>query len=83
MIASGQAKVVIAPNLASESDGVVAVKLKGLAAQCSVAGVPIVHALTRATLGEAIGKNIAVSVLAIVDTDGAVDEVANMLKNAA
>jgi len=82
MIATKQAKVVVAPNLEMESDGVVASKLKELEDQCSAAGIPMVHALTRATLGEAIGKNIAVSVLGILDTNGADEEVAKMLRAA-
>lgn len=80
MINAGQAKVVVAPQLDATDDGVVTQRVMEMEGMCAAAGIPLVKGLSRATLGEAIGKNIAVSVLAILDTTGAEEEVAKMLR---
>jgi len=74
--------LIVAPDVEVTS-GVLEDKIATLAQTCKSAGVPVVYALSRRQLGQAIQKNVAISVLAVQDVRGALQQFAAMLDEAA
>jgi len=70
--------VVVAPDLES-SKGALDEKLQQLLQTCKKAKIPVVFGLSRLRLGQAIKKNVTVSVLGILDTRGCQDAFGRML----
>jgi len=73
--------LVVAPDV-ERTGGALEEKIAGLLKTCEQQEVPVVFALSRRQLGQAIQKNVTVSVLAIQDVRGAVEPFTRMLEAA-
>jgi len=70
--------VLVAPDLEENSKGLDE-KLQQLLQTCKKAKIPVVFGLSRLRLGQAIKKNVTVSVLGVLDTRGCQDAFGRML----
>jgi len=70
--------LVVAPDV-ERTGGAIEDKIAALVKSCEAQEVPVIFALSRRQLGMAIQKNVTVSVLAIQDVRGAVEQFSKML----
>jgi len=76
------AALIVAPDVERNSGGMIEQKLAGLVESCNNNGIPVVYALSRRQLGQAVCKNVAISVMLVQSTRGAEEEFAAMLSEA-
>jgi len=77
------AALIVAPDVERNSGGMIEQKLAGLVETCKNNGIPVVYALSRRQLGQAVCKNVAISVMLVQSTRGAEDEFSTVVSEAA
>jgi len=76
------AALIVAPDVERNSGGMIEQKLAGLVETCKNNGIPVVYALSRRQLGQAVCKNVAISVMLVQSTRGAEDEFSAVVSEA-
>jgi len=77
------AALLVAPDVERTSGGALEQAIAKIVADCQANGIPVVYALSRRQLGQAIQKNVAISVFAFQDVRGAEEPFNRMLALAA
>jgi len=77
------AALIVAPDVERNSGGMIEQKLATLVETCSNNGIPVVYALSRRQLGQAVCKNVAISVMLVQSTRGAEEEFSAVVSEAA
>jgi len=72
--------LIVAPDVERNSGGMIEQKLAGLVETCNNNNIPVVYALSRRQLGQAVMKNVAISVMLVQSTRGAETEFASVLE---